>query len=1559
MGRSKGEHIVTSGTAQSARRVHRISASAAMFRAGEVPHSSEEREGWNGPRADQRTLGGICWLLAVFGCLAAWGQPAAPTGLSATVGDGQANLRWTAASGVTGYQVRHGTGSPLAFDVWTTVSATTTTATFSGLTNGTRYALEVRAVSALGSGAAARVWAALATSPSAAVTIPDAALRGQIDIYLSKSAGETITQLEMANMSTLVGEAVGVSSLSGLEYALNLRSLHLQGNSISDLSALSGLLSLGTLSLARNSITDLSPLSNLTALRWLTLSENNISNISALTNLTALRYLHLWQNQISDISALSGLTSLLELLLQSNSISDISALSGLTSLTALFLHRNSITDISALSNMTALRTLNLSRNNSISDISSLSGLTSLTTLNLLTNSITNVSPLASSTALTWLALANNDVSDISALSNLTAMQRLYLSHNSISNISSLSGLTSLRTLDLSYNNSLSDISHLSTLTTLRVMSLSSNMISDISHLSNLRSLTTLYLSDNSISDISDLSGLTALVRLRLSGNMISDLSHLSGLTSLTQLYLSDNQISNISHLSTLTALSSLRLAENTIADISALVANAGLATGDSVDLRTNLLNVAAIQTHIPALQTRGVTVQFDPPSAAVSATNPMPLVEGSLNNATVTVTLNSTAFASGVSASSFTLATDVPGLTIGSAATPPSGATSTTLTLAHTGANFDDARSLTVTVAAAAHALDGDLTTSAVAVAPMRAVTLSTSTLTVQENNSATYTVRLASRPTGGDVTVTITGARSGITVSVTSLTFTGTNWNMPQQVRVEAAEDGNIVRESVTLTHTPSGAGTDYAAVAAAELSVIAADNDTPGLRLEPAEGLQLEESGAVGTYTARLRFAPSASVAVTISSDETAVVVDADGGTPLDQDTLTFNATNWSTAQTVTVRAESDADAASETATLLHTGSGAGSGYEGVTATYTVRVLDADAAPAPTGVSASAAGPTSLAVRWTPSPGAEGHVVQWRLPGQAWSTAQQLTLAGGAGSARIDGLTTGVEYEVRVLGLNRGDPGDASTPARATPRSLGPVNRAPVAIAAFEDRMLILGAALVFDLRGAFTDPDGDALEYTALSLDPSVVEAAVSGTELRLRAVGVGTAGVHVYATDPGGLTGSQMLLARVTDRVLLAASDAQAPEGGTAQVLVRLSLARATSTRIVWSIALDADAATADADDLVETSGEVTIPAGKTEAEIAIAIADDEDIEPAREWFEVSLSAPDGCCGTVPVRARVTVREGVCDRTPAVRDALRGSASCDAPTPATLAAVARLDVSDAGAGALQADDFAGLAALRTLLLDGNGLETLPDDLFAGLSGLRELSLENNPGAPFELAVELARTDADTWAPGPATVQPRFALGAPFALRSELSAEPAAAGLPGTVEIDAGATSAAPFTVASTSTLRLLAGPSALPTAPCGEVPCFRGVETVPGEALVLYRRPPQAQPAPQTEPLRSGDDLRLALESLIRPGDGDPGDLRWQASSSDESVATARVVGGHLVVTPAPGGEGAVRIVLEVVDDETGLAARRPFEVQVEFHWPARPTSGWRANALIDAARPASP
>ena len=49
-----------------------------------------------------------------------------------------------------------------------------------------------------------------------------------------------------------------------------------------------------------------------------------------------------------------------------------------------------------------------------------------------------------------------------------------------------------------------------------------------------------------------------------------------------------------------------------------------------------------------------------------------------------------------------------------------------------------------------------------------RGVVLSTSTLMVQENGSATYTVQLRAQPSGGTVTVAIASGGSGITANPT-----------------------------------------------------------------------------------------------------------------------------------------------------------------------------------------------------------------------------------------------------------------------------------------------------------------------------------------------------------------------------------------------------------------------------------------------------------------------------------------------------------------------------------------------------------------------------------------------------------------------------------------------------------------------------------------------------------------------------------------------------------------------------------------------------------------------
>ncbi|MES2308415.1 MAG: fibronectin type III domain-containing protein [Verrucomicrobiota bacterium] len=78
--------------------------------------------------------------------------PAAPTGLTATAGNAQAILNWTAVSGATSYKVQRSTTSGSGYVDFTnnTVTAPTVTLTNSGLTNGTTYYYVVKAINGSG-----------------------------------------------------------------------------------------------------------------------------------------------------------------------------------------------------------------------------------------------------------------------------------------------------------------------------------------------------------------------------------------------------------------------------------------------------------------------------------------------------------------------------------------------------------------------------------------------------------------------------------------------------------------------------------------------------------------------------------------------------------------------------------------------------------------------------------------------------------------------------------------------------------------------------------------------------------------------------------------------------------------------------------------------------------------------------------------------------------------------------------------------------------------------------------------------------------------------------------------------------------------------------------------------------------------------------------------------------------------------------------------------------------------------------------------------------------------
>ena len=92
---------------------------------------------------------------------------------------------------------------------------------------------------------------------------------------------------------------------------------------------------------------------------------------------------------------------------------------------------------------------------------------------------------------------------------------------------------------------------------------------------------------------------------------------------------------------------------------------------------------------------------------------------------------------------------------------------------------------------------------------------------------------------------------------------------------------------------------------------------------------------------------------------------------------------------------------------------------------------------------------------------------------------------------------------------------------------------NRAPRSVGAIPDQTFTEGGdARTIDVSARFEDPDGDALTYRGTSSRSSVVRVSVSGSQLTLSPVAVGTATVTVRATDPDGQSANQTFGVTVT-------------------------------------------------------------------------------------------------------------------------------------------------------------------------------------------------------------------------------------------------------------------------------------------------------------------------------------------------------------------------------------------------------------------------------------------
>lgn len=193
--------------------------------------------------------------------------------------------------------------------------------------------------------------------------IPDKNLEQAIRVELKKPTG-TITKENLQTMTSLYPDdpEQKISSLSGLEHAVNLESLMLPGLGITNIEPLKDLHKVTFLALSGNQISQIEPLQGLHQLEQLVIDSNNIEKLDALAGLTNLTDLLIGHNQIKDLSPIQSLVKLKWLIISDNQIQSLEPLRDHPEIEHLYFENNQVQDISVLTSLPKLKDVSLSNN---------------------------------------------------------------------------------------------------------------------------------------------------------------------------------------------------------------------------------------------------------------------------------------------------------------------------------------------------------------------------------------------------------------------------------------------------------------------------------------------------------------------------------------------------------------------------------------------------------------------------------------------------------------------------------------------------------------------------------------------------------------------------------------------------------------------------------------------------------------------------------------------------------------------------------------------------------------------------------------------------------------------------------------------------------------------------------------------------------------------------------------------------------------------------------------------------------------------------------------------
>ena len=625
---------------------------------------------------------------------------------------------------------------------------------------------------------------------------------------------------------------------------------------------------------------------------------------------------------------------------------------------------------------------------------------------------------------------------------------------------------------------------------------------------------------------------------------------------------------------------------------------------------------------------------------------------------------------------------------------------------------------------------------------------------------TATQTIRVTVTDVAGEAP----GKPDAPTVSPASATSLTVSWSSPANAGpaiddydVQYREgtsgswsDGNHTGTATTATLTGLSENTSY------QVQVRATNDEGTGSWSDSGTGTTDADANAAPTFSSSSTFdaAENQTAAGTVlatdgDTDDDITGYEITGGA--DQSFFSIGATSGALTFDDAPNFEDAQDQGTDNTYVVEVEATSGTGTREKTATQTITVTVTDVAGEapgkPDAPTVSPASATSLTVSWSSpanaGPAIDDYDVQYREgTSGSWSDGNH---TGTATTATLTGLSENTSYQVQVRATN--DEGTGSWSDSGTGTTDADANAAPTfsSSSTFDAAENQTAAGTVLATDGD-TDDDVTGYEITG-GADQSFFSIGATSGALTFDdapnfedAQDRGTDNTYVVEVEATSGTGTREKTATQTIRVTVTDVAGEAPGRPDAPDVAAASVSGLT---VSWSAPANAGPGIDDYDvQYREGTGGGWSDGNHTGTAVTATLTD--LAESTSYQVQVRATNDEGVGSWSPSGTGTTSSEGICDRTPRVRDRIlvllknRYSYKGDCSGVTGEHHLAKLKSLDLGRNPsteneftmrLKEDDFEGLVNLERLYMRDTGLRSLPAGVFDGLAKLEELELNKN--------------------------------------------------------------------------------------------------------------------------------------------------------------------------------------------------------------------------------------